>query len=144
MDAGINGDFEYLINESSPASKPAFELVSNPSSLFFARISLSLFYFLFYSHPSFISSLFFFFFFSLQYHRANEYHPRWILLDRVRSRIFFGCASRLVRIDSERRLMKFYKGEGEFWPGLRERLREPHLAIISICQVNGLSRERYF
>lgn len=40
--------------------------------------------------------------------------------------------------------MKFYKGEGEFWRGLRERLREPHLAIISICQVNGLSRERYF
>lgn len=40
--------------------------------------------------------------------------------------------------------MKFYKGEGEFWPGLRERLREPHLAIILICQVNGLSRERYF
>lgn len=38
MDAGINGDFEYLINESSPASKSAFE----PSSLFFARVSLPL------------------------------------------------------------------------------------------------------
>lgn len=33
MDAGINGDFEYLINESS---KPAFE----PS--YFSRVSLSL------------------------------------------------------------------------------------------------------
>lgn len=63
MDAGINGDFEYLINESSPASKPAFELVSNPSSLFFARISLSLsfiFYFILIL-PLYPRSSFFFF-----------------------------------------------------------------------------------
>lgn len=62
MDAGINGDFEYLINESSPASKSAFE----PSSLFFARVSLplslSLFLYFILILP-FLSSLFFFFFF---------------------------------------------------------------------------------
>lgn len=76
MDAGINGDFEYLINESSPASKSAFE----PSSLFFARVSLtlslSLSLFVFYSHPSFVSLLFFFFFRSSIIARTN--FCRWI------------------------------------------------------------------
>lgn len=75
MDAGINGDFEYLINESSPASKSAFE----PSSLFFARVSLppSLSLFVFYSHPSFpILALLFFFFRSSIIARTN--FCRWI------------------------------------------------------------------
>lgn len=77
MDAGINGDFEYLINESSPASKSAFE----PSSLFFARVSLtlslSLSLFVFYSHPSFpIFALLFFFFRSSIIARTN--FCRWI------------------------------------------------------------------
>lgn len=61
MDAGINGDFEYLINESSPASKSAFE----PSSLFFARVSLplslSLFLYFILILPLYPRSFFFFF-----------------------------------------------------------------------------------
>lgn len=61
MDAGINGDFEYLINESSPASKSAFE----PSSLFFARVSLplslSLFLYFILILPLYPRSSFFFF-----------------------------------------------------------------------------------
>lgn len=96
MDAGINGDFEYLINESSPASKPAFELVSNPSSLFFARISLSLFYFLFYSHPSFISSLFFFFFRSSIIARTNIIPGGYYSIEFVRE-FFSGIPSRSNR-----------------------------------------------
>lgn len=61
MDAGINGDFEYLINESSPASKSAFE----PSSLFFTRVSLplslSLFLYFILILPLYPRSSFFFF-----------------------------------------------------------------------------------
>lgn len=110
MDAGINGDFEYLINESSPASKSAFE----PSSLFFARVSLplslSLSLFVFYSHPSFPIFALLFFFFSLQYHRANEFLSVDIF-DREFSGVHF------VSFESATRLMKFYKGEGEFWEG---------------------------
>lgn len=89
MDAGINGDFEYLINESSPASKSAFE----PSSLFFARVSLplSLSLFVFYSHPSFVSLLFFFFF------APVSSRERIFVGGYLRSGIF-GCAFRFVRI----------------------------------------------
>lgn len=118
MDAGINGDFEYLINESSPASKSAFE----PFSLFFARVSLPLFLsfcILFSSFLSYLRSSFFFF--SLQYHRANEFLSVDIF-DREFSGVHF------VSFESATRLMKFYKGEGEFWEGgrgCRARLREP-------------------
>lgn len=90
MDAGINGDFEYLINESSPASKSAFE----PSSLFFARVSLplSLSLFVFYSHPSFpIFALLFFFF------APVSSRERIFVGGYLRSGIF-GCAFRFVRI----------------------------------------------
>lgn len=107
MDAGINGDFEYLINESSPASKSAFE----PSSLFFARVSLPLFLsfcILFSSFLSYPRSSFFFF--SLQYHRANEF-----LSVDIFDREFLGV--HFVSFESATRLMKFYKGEGEFWEG---------------------------
>lgn len=75
MDAGINGDFEYLINESSPASKSAFE----PFSLFFARVSLPLFLsfcILFSSFLSYLCSSFFFFFRSSIIARTN--FCRWI------------------------------------------------------------------
>lgn len=106
MDAGINGDFEYLINESSPASKSAFE----PSSLFFARVSLppSLSFCILFS--SFLCILALLFFFSLQYHRANEFLSVDIF-DREFSGVHF------VSFESATRLMKFYKGEGEFWEG---------------------------
>lgn len=119
MDAGINGDFEYLINESSPASKSAFE----PFSLFFARVSLplslSLFLYFILILPLYPRSSFFFF--SLQYHRANEFLSVDIF-DREFSGVHF------VSFESATRLMKFYKGEGEFWEGgrgCRARLREP-------------------
>lgn len=91
MDAGINGDFEYLINESSPASKSAFE----PSSLFFARVSLplslSLFLYFILILP-FLSSLFFFFFFAPVSSRERIFVGGYL-----RSAIF-GCAFRFVRI----------------------------------------------
>lgn len=76
MDAGINGDFEYLINESSPASKSAFE----PSSLFFARVSLppslSLSFCILFSSFLCILALLFFFFRSSIIARTN--FCRWI------------------------------------------------------------------
>lgn len=88
MDAGINGDFEYLINESSPASKSAFE----PSSLFFARVSLplslSLFLYFILILP-FLSSLFFFFF------APVSSRERIFVGGYLRSGIF-GCAFRFV------------------------------------------------
>lgn len=91
MDAGINGDFEYLINESSPASKSAFE----PSSLFFARVSLplslSLFLYFILILP-FLSSLFFFFFFAPVSSRERIFVGGYL-----RSGIF-GCTFRFVRI----------------------------------------------
>lgn len=89
MDAGINGDFEYLINESSPASKSAFE----PSSLFFARVSLplslSLFLYFILILP-FLSSFFFFFFFAPVSSRERIFVGGYL-----RSGIF-GCAFRFV------------------------------------------------
>lgn len=92
MDAGINGDFEYLINESSPASKSAFE----PSSLFFARVSLPLslslsFCILFSSFLSYLRSSFFFFF------APVSSRERIFVGGYLRSGIF-GCAFRFVRI----------------------------------------------
>lgn len=65
MDAGINGDFEYLINESS---KPAFE----PS--YFSRVSLSLSLCIFYFILILPLYILFFFFRS----SANEFHMAWI------------------------------------------------------------------
>lgn len=91
MDAGINGDFEYLINESSPASKSAFE----PSSLFFARVSLplsfSLFLYFILILPLYPRSFFFFFF------APVSSRERIFVGGYLRSGIF-GCAFRFVRI----------------------------------------------
>lgn len=89
MDAGINGDFEYLINESSPASKSAFE----PFSLFFARVSLPLFLsfcILFSSFLCILALLFFFF-------APVSSRERIFVGGYLRSGIF-GCAFRFVRI----------------------------------------------
>lgn len=90
MDAGINGDFEYLINESSPASKSAFE----PSSLFFARVSLplslSLFLYFILILPLYPCSSFFFF-------APVSSRERIFVGGYLRSGIF-GCAFRFVRI----------------------------------------------
>lgn len=82
MDAGINGDFEYLINESS---KPAFE----PS--YFSRVSLSLsvciFYFILIL-PLYIL----FFFFSPQRERISYGVDIFVSL-RI-----FGRAFRFIRV----------------------------------------------
>lgn len=84
--------------------------LSNPP-LYFSRVFLSppLSLFVFYSHPSF-PILALLFFFSLQYHRANEFLSVDIF-DREFSGVHF------VSFESATRLMKFYKGEGEFWEG---------------------------
>lgn len=96
--------------------------LSNPP-LYFSRVflspSLSLSFCILFS--SFLCILALLFFFSLQYHRANEFLSVDIF-DREFSGVHF------VSFESATRLMKFYKGEGEFWEGgrgCRARLREP-------------------
>lgn len=81
MDAGINGDFEYLINESS---KPAFE----PS--YFSRVSLSLSLSVFF--VLFSSFLYISFFFSPQRERISYGVDIFVSL-RI-----FGRAFRFIRV----------------------------------------------
>lgn len=97
MDEGINGDFEYLINESS---KPAFE----PS--YFSRVSLSLSVCIFcFFHLSFIYPLLFF---SPQRERISYGVDIFVSL-----RIF----GRAFEFHSSRCLMKFYLRGGNFGKG---------------------------
>lgn len=105
---GINGDFEYLINESSLVSKPSFQLVSTPLVFF----SLFFFLFLFYFHP-YLSSFFFFFFFLFFLFSVMIF----------RARIFGRCIFRIY-FYSTRGLMKFLQGRRRILAEV-ERSREP-------------------
>lgn len=60
MDAGINGDFEYLINESSPGFEALLPTRFHPSRVF---LSFLFFIFIFILFSSFYLSFFPFFFF---------------------------------------------------------------------------------